>query len=342
MKVFAKNMVKIALIAMVIGIILLGIGFHEYNPFRGINEYFNSEVLEDFGESITLNLNDSSPQHEKDYQSIDTERNESFQSETYEEVESIDIQITIGLVRIQEGDSFQIEANHIDKDKFYTEYSDGKWKISYKENNFNYNPKNITELEEVFETAGYSDNSAPQFIITVPKDFKVDDFILDLDVGKFTTDKIQAENIEVHINTGVFEAEIISADFADLTVDTGEIDVDELKAKQQSGYSVNAGKIDIDHLDAKDITAECGVGELSIEGKITGNNTITNDIGNVNIKIEGKEEDYNYKVDCGIGMVIINDDKYSGVSSQRKNYTGAENSINVECGIGKVSIKIND
>lgn len=94
-------------------------------------------------------------------------------------------------------------------------------------------------------------------------------------------------------------------------------------------------------MDAKDITAECGIGDLRITGEIIGNNTIKNDIGDVNISVDGKEEDYNYQVDCEIGTVNINNNRYSGVSSQTKNNTGAENSFNVECGIGKVSLKIN-
>lgn len=78
MRVFAKNMIKIALIAIVAGIILLGIGFNEYNPFTSINNYFDFDVWESFGNSFTNDQRDSSYKGEVREQKIQTVYNENL------------------------------------------------------------------------------------------------------------------------------------------------------------------------------------------------------------------------------------------------------------------------
>lgn len=108
-----------------------------------------------------------------------------------------------------------------------------------------------------------------------------------------------------------------------LEVGAGEAWIDELKADFLD-VKVGAGEADFGHLDVKTLDAEVGVGELTAE-------------------LVGSEGDYNYNIESGIGEIEIGDNSYGGFA-ERQNITnpGADRVIDMECGIGSVSISFED
>lgn len=108
-----------------------------------------------------------------------------------------------------------------------------------------------------------------------------------------------------------------------LEVGAGEAWIDELKADFLD-VEVGAGEADFGHLDVKTLDAEVGVGELTAE-------------------LVGSEEDYNYNIESGIGEIEIGDNSYGGFArSQNIANPGADRVIDMECGIGSVSISFED
>lgn len=104
-----------------------------------------------------------------------------------------------------------------------------------------------------------------------------------------------------------------------LEVGAGEAWIDQLKVDYLN-VEVGAGEANFGYLDAKTMDAEVGVGELSAQ-------------------LAGSESDYNYKIESGIGEIEIGDNSYGGFArSQNITNPGAERSIDMECGIGSVSI----
>lgn len=105
----------------------------------------------------------------------------------------------------------------------------------------------------------------------------------------------------------------------ELEVGAGEATVDGLAA-QEASINVGAGKASVTNLDAKDISAETGAGELYLE-------------------VVGKQEDYSYNLECGIGELKVGEDSYGGLGSEQKiKNQDAERVLDAECGIGKIQI----
>lgn len=104
-----------------------------------------------------------------------------------------------------------------------------------------------------------------------------------------------------------------------LEIGAGEANIEELKV----GYldiEVGAGEAAIWELDVEQLDGEVGVGQLTAE-------------------LVGSEEDYNYRIESGIGEVQVGGNSYGGFGrTQNITNPGASRTIDMECGIGSVSI----
>ncbi|MCI6005400.1 MAG: hypothetical protein SOY73_15910 [Blautia sp.] len=123
---------------------------------------------------------------------------------------------------------------------------------------------------------------------------------ISVDAGSaYIESEFLADKLKVEIGAGEF---ISSA-----PVDVSELDVE-----------VGAGSFEASSLKAVKIDGECGMGSLVLN-------------------INGKETDYNYKLECGIGEISINGDSYGGLGSEKKiTNPGASGEIDLECGIGEI------
>jgi hypothetical protein len=362
MSAFLKNTFKIAFIAIIAGICLAGIAFSMDNTiFNNIDAYIpgnivhlNSDALSndyDFGvwddhdDEVNYSNNDFT---HNDADSYNVNKYGSF-NKSYQDIESIDMNISVGKVTIKEGSEFKIEATDIIKDEFESNIYDGKWVISYTGSNDSNNDVNIdlngdgldidindnagdngSHKISIFgfdisvdsdSTTNYNYNYKTNFVITIPKGFKAENFNLEVDTGSVKIDNLITK--EAYIN-----------------IDTGDCNINNLTALNKSSYSVDTGNLTIDKLTAKDVTMESGVGNIKVNGIITGHNEITCDVGNVDINCKGDIDNFDYSVDCGIGTVIINDNKYTDITSEYKKNNNAENSFTLECDIGKITLNI--
>ncbi len=109
----------------------------------------------------------------------------------------------------------------------------------------------------------------------------------------------------------------------DLEFGVGKADVASLKANQVD-VALGAGEMNITGLDTKDFDAQTGAGTLYAE-------------------LVGKQTDYSYELECGIGQLKIGDSTYSGLGTERNiSNQGAERFADIECGIGEVEIKFQE
>lgn len=83
---------------------------------------------------------------------------------------------------------------------------------------------------------------------------------------------------------------------------------------------IGAGEVNIDKLNADEIEFKCGVGSIKAS-------------------LNGKQSDYNYEAECGIGNLVIGDTQQSGLAGERKqSYPNAARELKIECGIGDIEI----
>lgn len=112
-------------------------------------------------------------------------------------------------------------------------------------------------------------------------------------------------------------------DEVDFEIGAGQADVSGLKANQMD-IEVGAGQMNITNLDVKELNAETGTGKLYAE-------------------LVGKQTDYNYDLECGIGQLKVGNSTYSGLGTEQNiSNPGAERFMDVECGIGEIEIKFQE
>ena len=239
--------------------------------------------------------------------------------ETYNDVIDINMDIDYGEVHIMEGESFSIDAQRLPENSLES-YVDGKgtWIIqqSFEKRGF----INIFGVHVPFgDIIGWDEVLTPKITITIPKDFAANNFVVVVKAGEVVVDRIQA-------NTGSFD------------VSAGRLVVNELSIAEKSEYIIGAGQMLLNKVTLKDITVDCGIGDVTIRGEVSGNSEITCGVGNVELELDSDEADYSYDISASIGDVRIGDNSYQNMSNRIINNNSAENSLSLNCEIGKISV----
>lgn len=137
----------------------------------------------------------------------------------------------------------------------------------------------------------------------------------------------------------------------DLSNDAGEVYVKMADAREFT-VAVGAGEAKIDDFTAVEADLDCGAGTITAEGTILGEGDISCGIGEISLLLSGREEDYSYDVECGIGAVTVGGRELGGIGidhsdhsehsdhsshSEEHGYSGSRE-LSIECGIGSVDI----
>jgi hypothetical protein len=239
-------------------------------------------------------------------------------NESYEGVKKLDMDISYGSVKLVVGDEFSISAENFPEDTLESYVTDGIWVIE--DNNNNY--MNLFGWKLPIGDLIRWDDRYPKIIVTIPDDFVADD-------------------ISLHIDAGTVEAESINTITGDFSVDAGKMVIQQLAVSGKSSYHVGAGDMVLKNIEAEDITVECSVGNIEIDGVIAGNNDITCDVGNVSLNLDADKDEYSYEVNSDIGNVMIDGKKYNGIGNEIINNKETDNALNLKCDIGSISVEFN-
>ncbi|MDF2511735.1 MAG: hypothetical protein K0S04_1601 [Herbinix sp.] len=276
MKTFVKVWLGIALMALGFGVVILGIAFVIGNSTEALAEV-------------------------------------SFK-ESYQNVESIDLQVAYGQVIIKNGDTFSIDATHMVENNLKSYLKDGTWYIK----GDSFTDRRVFGINFSLGDIGrWNRQYNPKIVVTVPEGFQAESFNIDVGAGDVQIDSINAKE-------------------GDISVDAGRLTVDHIKIDNTSSYSVDAGQMTLNDVELKDISLDCGVGYITVNGQLTGENDISCDVGQIELSLKGDKEDYSYDIISDVGNVTINGWKYYNGRSTIDNKTG--NNLNLDCGIGKITV----
>lgn len=238
-----------------------------------------------------------------------------------DEIASLDVNIKYGKVTFVNSNSDQIEIN-------ITSSSNHTYTCV--------NESGTLKLEETTDSIGINENRI-RISVAIPVGKVFQDVAIRTNAGKLEADHIfQATAIYVDLDAGSFEAEGMHA--------SGTLDV-----------GVDAGSLDIEDMQAGELIVVSGVGEADVSGTVSGNITAECGVGQISLDLYGKVEDYNYDA---MGNVSINDEQYTsylqrhhsdyyrthngssngnGNSDDYTNY-GAANNMKLRCGLGKIEV----
>lgn len=124
--------------------------------------------------------------------------------------------------------------------------------------------------------------------------------------------------LEADIGAGNAEFYAVNAQFCELKVGAGDADME----------GVNLGECNF----------KVGVGNLDVEGVIGGNVDVSCGVGNVDFELNQNYTEFNYSVKAGLGEVSIGDEDFSAVNNS-KIENGADKKMDIQCGLGNVSVE---
>lgn len=172
----------------------------------------------------------------------------------------------------------------------------------------------ITEKGK-FINFGANDNTA-EVIVTVPTDKTFDDVELDIGATKTKIEQLKCNELNLDLGAGAFFAsDLICAKSADIDGGAGNIVI-----ADSSIYNADI---------------EVGAGNAEIESYLFGNSKLSVGVGKAEVALLGGANYYSIKTSKGIGTATIDGKKVD--NAYKYPYNG-DNSIKVECGVGKVDI----
>jgi hypothetical protein len=230
-------------------------------------------------------------------------------SDSFTEVESLDLNISTGNLIIKTGDTFRVEAEDV-IDNFEAKVdSDGTLSIGDGGNGIHF---------LWFDFNGFN-NPNSKITLFLPADFVAREARIETGAGKVTIDELNAGDLEISAGAGSIKGSNLSAD--EVKIDGG------------------VGSIKLDKVSFTDADIDCGVGSLVISGELKGENKIDCGVGDVDLDLIGNAEDYELDVDAGVGSVRVDGEKVKG---EYNDNSGAEHKIEVDGGVGSVRIDFAD
>lgn len=190
-------------------------------------------------------------------------------SESYTEVEEIQIECKLSNLTIKEGTEFKVEATTIE-DKFECENKDGILKIKEKEFRLFWN--NVSDSN---------------ITVYIPENTKLTNTKIETGAGKVTIEKLSTDKLKLDLGAG-------SVRISDINV--------EKEAKINGGV----GKVKIENSILNNLELDCGVGEFEMTAKLIGDTDIDCGVGRLEVNLMGKEEDYKISAKKGLGSFTIN------------------------------------
>lgn len=236
---------------------------------------------------------------------------ETMQGMTIESKDYKELELEIGgcVLEICEGSEFRLDGENIEKKYLICESGSDRLTIKYK--------KKDSGIHLSFFGLNFGEKKRT-LVLTVPKDYEFENVSMkigavDGSINKLTTGKLVLE------------------------VGAADLSVEELIAKESAKIKVGAGEIEISKAELNDAQLEIGAGEMTVNGVITGKSSVDCGVGEAEIMLLGNEEDYDGKLDCGLGSLTFGS-KHLSVNGSQNISNGKENRLDVNVGIGEVKV----
>lgn len=128
------------------------------------------------------------------------------------------------------------------------------------------------------------------------------------------------KEIDIEAAAGTVTADRIVADSVSIEVDAASVQIDELQVNQEAKLHVEAGEILVGYYDGPKLDVDCAMGSIMVV-------------------CEGNQTDYNYKMECGVGQIALNQERYSGLGEEIHINNGSSKLIKTECDLGEIVLK---
>lgn len=166
------------------------------------------------------------------------------------------------------------------------------------------------------------------------------------DIGKrkiivYLPDNYEFHKVEIEFGAGEMVFDGLIAEEAFLEAGAGRI-VADCPRVNSLDISIGAGSIELTDMEIDRLEAEVGMGEFLADGKINKSASVDCSMGNVDMRIEGSEQDFNYSLDGAMGNISVGSASFSGFSQEKKIDNKARKDMEIECSMGNITISFGE
>lgn len=153
-------------------------------------------------------------------------------------------------------------------------------------------------------------------ILYIPENFVFGDAVIDTGAGMVEIDSLECDVLKISLGAGT-------------------ADIKTLTANSRAEIDGGAGEIKIGGGKLCNLNLDIGVGKFTLKSCIYGESDIDCGVGETNLVLIGSDNEYKIKIDKGIG-----DARLSGENIKDGHvYGSGENFIEIDCGVGALSIE---
>ena len=214
-------------------------------------------------------------------------------------IASVDLDMAMGDVAIRTGDDFSVTWTGTEKSAPSVSLDGTELTVKQKGN---------YDLKDAF-------GSKKELVITIPSGTAFMDLDVKLDMGNLTLSSISATKAEIKLSKGNIKFDGASIGDLETKADMGNIEIRDMRAGSVS-IEANMGNIEAQGID--------DFSKLSIKA----------DLGNVELDLTQKTEEFTFDLDDDLGNVKLNGEK---VSSKYKQGQGSS-TIEVDADMGNIHI----
>lgn len=162
------------------------------------------------------------------------------------------------------------------------------------------------------------------------------------DIGKrkiilYLPENFYFDQANIEVGAGEIRFDEFYADEAELEVGAGQIILESPQVRKLE-VSVGAGSIQLNDMLITKLDAEVGMGEFLAGGIVNGDVDVSCSMGNIEMTLEGREEEFNYKLEGAMGNISVGQDSFSGLSSERNIDNHADKEMKIECSMGNITV----
>ncbi|MBR6664716.1 MAG: DUF4097 family beta strand repeat protein [Lachnospiraceae bacterium] len=129
----------------------------------------------------------------------------------------------------------------------------------------------------------------------------------------------------------------VELDKAEIELGAGKAMVGGFIAKEMKS-SIGAGELFLTATKLGKVEVEVGAGKCTIWSEITDELKAECAMGSLELKLKGKEEDFDYKIEAVSGSVSLGGQQYSGLAKEKEIDNDADKKMELECAMGSIQV----
>ncbi len=174
------------------------------------------------------------------------------------------------------------------------------------------------------------------YTITIPDTGKITDLEAKVSSGDILIDSVKVSG-SVRASSGNILLNGIEGDELSVETSSGDINGDKVKAAKSS-FSASSGDVTILRLDTDEVNCKTSSGEIGLFDSVAANVTAKASSGDIDIELNGKFDEYSFRIDTTSGDIKVNGDEHE------KEYVrdnGTDKKIDLSATSGDVEVNIN-